>query len=671
MGSCSSPGVPIAGCERYTKGEPGVPGLSARGQPIGPAACGGSSAAWDVMTNDRPLFPGPLDARSDSAGRSGRPADPEDARFDDLLRAVFLVGEGRTGLPGEGRMGERADDAESRAVAAPDPSRVAGHFAGVGDGDLLDLAADHDSVRRLLVEIAEVEAEVPGIGDEARSRIVPVPASDARVADAVRARAIAAFAAGSRTSERASRSGRRAPIVERSPSSVLLPMGPVSSVAAPEIAVVADRRSRTGHWTRLAIAASILIVPGVGLLVGGRQADAAVLALASFDRVDAAGAVETSGVRRLTRGEVVVARPGERIALRLVGGGRIVLGEQSRMSLGCDAPCDGQCGGPVFDVEAGDVAVAASASTGVAEPIALRVRSAGRVDVFEGAARVARDAAGVASLLLRADARVRWSPESGVARELTGPATLELGGPEFGGPEFGGRASSGQAPAEPRAGAVLPPPSATAFHDLEFFDGAVRRADDSIRVGARRWRIRPDDGPAPRASGAAAVPSAVPSADGTRVDSPGAASIRFDLTAGATGRVSWAADAPIFASRRLELRCRVTGDVGSSVIVRLEGVEGAAAVVSVPAQALPSGKDRDQGERERVVFELPASFEGSSDALAELVLSFAARDGSATVWFEGASFSGAPGPVLGRSNAGTASEGSVADRARHSALDGK
>lgn len=540
-----------------------------------------------------------------------------------------------------------SDAAAARAsCASPDAARVAGHFAGYGDGPLLDAAAAHPGIRRLLVELAQVRAE---LGEGAGVDVGPAARFDAaerapgaEVSPSVRRRALEAFQSGGRSVvERVSAAHARAGCIVGDPSDVVdagrRPSSP-SAHAAPL------RRPRR---LRYAIAASILLLPAAGFLALGRRTEAAALAIEGVDRVEAGGAVETDGPRTIAMGEHVASGPGERVALRLVGGARVVLGDRTRLSVGCDAPCDGRCGGAIFDVESGRVSVAASTAVPSpasgssspaardAERVALRVPSAGRVDVLDGAAQLERDASGAVRLFVRADARVRWSPRSGGTQELVGPALVRLDDPSgVAVPGHGGEAgpSSGR-------------DDASVFRDLDFFGGAVRRAGDEIRVGARRWRIREDDELAPVGGASAAdAPRASrpPTARGRRSEAGGAPAIRFDLDAGATGRISWPADAPVLAARRLEVRVRVEATQAGELRVRLDGVGGSEAGVTLPPRRVaPSLGAAEGGPRlERIVFDLPPEF-ATRRAMSDLVLEWTAVGTDASIWFEGAVFLGA------------------------------
>lgn len=540
-----------------------------------------------------------------------------------------------------------SDEAAAQAsCAAPDAARVAGHFAGYGDGPLLDAAAAHPGIRRLLVDLAEVRAELgEGVGVDAgpaaRSDAVE-RAPGAEVSSSVRRRAIEAFSSGGRpVAERMSPARARAGCIvgdfvdgvdagHRPPSP--------SAVAAP---------LRGPRRLRYAIAASILLLPAAGILALGRSTEAAALALEGVDRVEAGGSVETDGPRTIAMGEHVASGPGERVALRLVGGARVVLGDRTRLSVACDAPCDGRCGGAIFDVESGRVSVAAStavpmAASGASSPVArdaehvaLRVPSAGRVDVLDGAAQLERDASGEVRLFVRADARVRWSPQSGGAQELVGPALVRLDDPSgVASPRHGGEAgpSSGR-------------DDASVFRDLDFFGGAVRRVGDEVRVGARRWRIREEDELAPvGGTSAADAPRAsrAPLARGRRSEAGGAPAIRLDLDAGATGRISWPADAPVLAARRLEVRVRVEASDAGELRVRLGGVGGSEAGVALrPRSAAVSSGAAEGGPRlERIVFDLPPEF-ATRRAMSDLVLEWTAAGTDASIWFESAVFLGA------------------------------
>jgi len=542
-----------------------------------------------------------------------------------------------------------SDAAAARAsCASPDAARVAGHFAGYGDGSLLDAAAAHPGIRRLLVELAEVRAELgEGTGVDAspaaRSDVVeraPGAAVSPSVAPSVRRRAIEAFQRGGRpVMERVPAAHARAGRIEGDAVDV------VDSGRRPSSASSLVAPLRRPRRLRYAIAASILLLPAAGVLALGRRTEAAALVIEGVDRVEAGGAVETDGPRTIAMGEHVASGPGERVALRLVGGARVVLGDHTRLSVGCDAPCDGRCGGAIFDVESGRVSVAASTAAPVrasgspaardAERVALRVPSAGRVDVLDGAAQLERDASGEVRLFVRADARVRWSPRSGGTQELVGPALVRLNDPSgVAVPGHGGEAgpSSGR-------------DDASVFRDLDFFGGAVRRAGDEIRVGARRWRIRQDDELAPvGGTSAADAPrtSRPPQARGRRSEAGGAPAIRFDLDAGAAGRISWPADAPVLAARRLEVRVRVQAPQTGELRVRLDGVGGAEAGVTLQPRSVAGSSGAAEGgpRLERIVFDLPPEF-ATRRAMSDLVLEWTAVGTDASIWFESAVFLGA------------------------------
>lgn len=515
----------------------------------------------------------------------------------------------------------RALDAQAdrEEAVAPDPARVAGHLIGVGDEDVLRDAAAHPATRRLLSDVvavagaaeADVETSRRDLGTSARSA-------------ALLARAMAAFDATASES-RGSRSSV-GDVADGAPERSLRILG------APREATSVLRRARVRAW-RVAATVLVLLVPiGVLSFVNGHAEAGPVVALEGLERVGSDGAVATEGPRRLGVGATVTGLPGERLALRMAGGSRLVLPGEDVVRVACG---DARCGRALFALDRGEVVLAIAGDGGAVEPVGLRLPRGERFDLLAGAARVSREAGDRIVVVLRDDAVARWTPPEGIARDLRGAGTLVLEG-------AAGPVSQAEPHGETDAGAQA------SFRDLEFFGGARRDPSPERRVGARRWRIL-SDGPRPPEA-RAPEPSSVRRSDGS-----GVPAIRMDLPVAGRARIAWQPDESALLSRRVIVHVRAASPVGAPssaapgeaptpapgrLRVELEGVPGAAAEVELAA-----------GSETRALaleLRLPEGWAADRPADAELVLALGGGARAATVWFECAGFDASESPSPAR-----------------------
>ncbi len=554
-----------------------------------------------------------MDPLPDPASNADRPSGTE-GRVPDAPGADGLLREALRAIDASADRGE---------AVVPDPSRVAGHWLGVGDADLLRAAAEHPAVRRLLSDLAAVvsgaEADVAGAAEsrgEASAR-----ASEPAASPLLLARAMAAF------DEEISRASA--------------PSDPESGVAGarpirvlPPVRVQRAGTGRAGWRTwRVAAAVVALLVPvGVLSFVGGRAEAGPLVAIEGFERVGFDGAVATEGPRRLGLGATVSGLPGERLALRMAGGGRLVLPGEDVVRVACDGA---RCGRALFALDRGEVLLAVAGEGAAVEPVGLRLPRGERFDLLAGAARVRLETGDRVVVILRGDAVARWTPASGGARDLRGAGTLVL---------------------EDEAGPVVRPESPTggageaeaSFRDLEFFGGARREASPERRVGARRWRIVEDgDAAGPAAATAPARGRA------RRSDGSGVPAIRLDLPRDGRVRLAWQPDEPALLSRRVVVHLRAAAPggptagadstgadstgAGGRLRVELEGVPGASAEVELAPSAEAAALDLE--------LRLPDAWAAGRPAGAELRLAVTAGAAPTTVWFECAGFDRSEGPA--------------------------
>ncbi len=508
------------------------------------------------------------------------------------------------------------EDADREDSVAPDPSRVAGHLAGVGDEGLLREAAAHPSVRRLLSDVVSVSGAVE---DDARAS-----SGGESLSPGVLARVLAAFDAGvaASASKSAAAGGVAAPGSD--------------GAAGGGLRIVRARRGvRARPWRAAAAVLALLVPVAVVSSLSGRAEAGPVVALEGLDRIGSDGAIATEGPRRLGIGATVIGLPGERLALRMPGGGRLVLPGEDVVRVACDGA---RCGRALFALDRGVVVLAvsgdgASGMGGAVEPVGLSLPRGDRFDLLAGAARVSREQADRIVVVLRDDAVAIWTPAAGAARDLRGAATLVL---------------------EAGAGPVLrtdaDPSSLALFRDLEFFGGARREPAPERRIGARRWRIVED---VPSAVTALAGPADVaPRPSVRRSDGSGVPSIRMDLPAGGRARLAWEPDEAALLSRRLVVHLRwapatsgapmsASSPASSSsgrVRVELEGVPGAFAEAEPVSEGEPHPLE--------IEVSLPAGWAAARTEGSDLVLRIASFTQPATVWFECAGFDAAGAPPV-------------------------
>lgn len=453
-----------------------------------------------------------------------------------------------------------SDALGATAGAAPaevDAARVAAHFDLACDEALLAQAADDPALAALLADVALVREGAP------LREGAPRLAGDAAAAPA------------------------RAPAAVRS---------------------LAAARRRGVAW-RVAAAVLVVAAPLALLLtLSGRSAQAGpLLALERIERRGSGGALEPDGPRALRVGTVLEARSGERWALGLAGGGRVVVGDGDVLRVACDVDGAPACARAVLALDAGTAVVAAPADGGAGGAVLL-TPDGGRLEVVAGAAHVERRADGGVVLSLRDDGVARWTPAGAQgAREIVGPSALVLAG------DSASRAAARDAE--------------TLFRDLAFFGG--ERTPRERRVSARAWNVLTESGDA------RARPS----------ESGGAPALRWDLAAGGEARLSWTPDAEARGARSLRVLLRLrsaradaTGTpipdtVLPSLRVSADGLAGADARLEPPAEH----DGRPVGTRV-VVLSLPDEFRARPVGV-PLVLVLRAERAAASVWFEGASFS--------------------------------
>ena len=504
----------------------------------------------------------------------------------------------------------------------PDPSRVASHFAGVGDQALLEEAAARSSVRRLLGEVAEdvagAEAEF-AVARAAAGAKGHVPARDdeASVAAATAAFAASLVPASQRAGARDDDADAEAPSASRAPLRVL--------PAAP----VARRRG-------LAWAAAAAVLVAVPLALSSRAVEAGpVLALSGVDRLDADGALAAEGPREASVGARFASEGGERVSLRLPGGARVVL-SGGAAHVAADGRFDA-----LLALDRGEAVLAAGAALEHE-----RRRSAGaavllpdgsRLEATSGAAHVAVRADGAVAVDVRGGASARWTPAGTAVApvELAGAAAYLL---PRGAREPGGREA-------PRGEGLSPGRAEALFRDLQFFGGDLTPAVSERWTTARFWRVL-------KAPAGSAVPAAV-----ARVsDDDGVPALRLDLAVrgeeASEARIAWRPDEEALAASRLLvlLRARPASagagalpdpDARSArVTVALLGEDGReiarGEVVAGPDRAPAAGESADASSR-RLELALPADFAARA-ARGELVLAFRGAGASSVVRFTGASF---------------------------------
>lgn len=416
--------------------------------------------------------------------------DPRDALLADLLKALDTEGVVRPG---------------------PDAGRVAGHLAGVGDVDLLEDAARDPSVRRLLAEIV---------------REVPLAERDA---------------------ERGQDSGHGGP--SAAVREAALAAWP--DVAPARDAVRASARSPI-PFARLAAAAALVILPLAGWWLLRSPDDG--LAVEAIERVSADGAVSAEGPGRLAVGAAVRAAPGEFVALRLAGGGRIVVRgdaaapESARVA--CAPSGTDRCERVGVALAQGGALVAAPLDPATESTLVL-LPDGSRLEMLAGAALVAVDG-DRAGVELDDAGRGRFTPRGGATPELVGPGARRLLGPE---------------------GSSDPVRAVLQFRDLRRFDEAPRPEAVERFVGARQWRV---------ASG--------PVGGVSRASAAGMPALSFDLPAGGEARLAWRPDDGAASADKAVVRLLATvrprrgaapGPETARLRFSLVGVPGAEGVLDV------------------------------------------------------------------------------------------
>lgn len=478
--------------------------------------------------------------------------------------------------------------AAPRPPAPIDAARVAAHFDGAADEALLASAADDADLAALLADVARARADVAaGTSAGTSAGIEPVA-----ISPAVAARAIAAFPAA--TGER--------------------------SAPTP-----AGRVVRGGWWGRraaVAAAALVVLVPAALWLatgLGSRATGRPSIEVAGVERLHRDGRLEAGGERTLRFGSVVAAEAGERVAVALTGGGRVVLGDDDAVEVACDPAAGDGCERAALALTRGEALVlAGGAEVGGAVlllPGTGRAAGMGRLEVTAGAVHVALGAAAVAEVALRADGRVRFTAPGLAAREWSGPGRVAL------------RGGAGDWDADGAAAASL-------FRDLEFFGGAPVAERPDRRVSARAFTVLEADG-------------------GARPSDGGAPALRFDLGVGRQARLAWTLDAVAADARSVRLLVRVVprfaGPGGAPlpdtpfprVVFDVEGVPGATATWEVPQEH--SGAPR---AARTLVLPWPADA-ARPRAGDPVVVRVRAERAPVRVWFDGAAFSFVPASAAG------------------------
>ncbi len=335
----------------------------------------------------------------------------------------------------------------------------------------------------------------------------------------------------------------------------------------------------------VAVSAGVWIAAGLGSRSTGRPS----IEVAGVDRLHRDGRLEAGRERTLGFGAVVAPDAGERVAVALPGGGRVVLGDDDAVEVACDPAVGDGCERAALALLRGEaLVVAGGATTGSAVlllPGMGRAAGMGRLEVTAGAVHVALGAATVAEVALRADGRVRFTAPGIEAREWAGPGRVALHG-GAGDWDAGGAAA------------------ASLFRDLEFFGGAPVSTRPDRRVSARAFTVLEADG-------------------GARPSDGGAPALRFDLGVGRQARLAWTLDEVAADARSVRLLVRVqprlAGPGGAPlpdtpfprVVFEVEGVPGATAAWEVPQEhsgppgprgpsscrGRPTPRDRARGSR--------------------------------------------------------------------------
>ncbi|MFO0934589.1 MAG: hypothetical protein U1E39_18030 [Planctomycetota bacterium] len=493
---------------------------------------------------------------------------PEAARDADARLAAWFEALARSGAA-----------SGASAPAASDPARIAAHLDGAADEALLDAAADDPDTAALLADVVATRDEAAA----APRPVAPLPAS-------VRDAALALI----RARVRGRAAGR-------------------SLAAGP------------GRWGwRAALAAAGVVVAGAAALwfaagLASRDAGRPSITVAGVERLHRDGRLEAGGEQRLGFGAVVAPDAGERVAVALPGGGRVVLGDDDVVEVACDPAGGDGCERAALALTRGEALVAAGGATTGGAVLLLpgtgRAAGMGRLEVTAGAVHVALGAATVAEVALRADGRVRFTAPGLEPREWSGPGRLAL------------RGGAGDWDAAGAAAASL-------FRDLEFFGGAPVSARPDRRVSARSFTVLEADG-------------------GARPSDGGAPALRFDLGVDRQARLAWTLDEVAADARSVRLLVRVqprfAGPGGAPlpdtpfprVVFEVEGVPGATATWEVPQ--VHSGPPR---AARTLVLPWPAEAVRPR-AGQPVVVRVRAERAPVRVWFDGAAFSFVPASATG------------------------
>jgi hypothetical protein len=327
-------------------------------------------------------------------------------------------------------------------AGAPDAARIAAHLDGPADEALLDAAAR------------------PGVRGAAPMSWPRAPTGLPR--DAATRRWARRTPVGGRARRRDRVDAGDAPPRMRREG---------RSSTAPGRAVGASGRARGGRRGRGRVG-GVWIAAGLGSGHGRPSIE-----VAGVDRLHRDGRLEAGRERHPRVRAVVAPDAGERVAVALPGGGRVVLGDDDAVEVACDPAVGDGCERAALALLRGEaLVVAGGATTGSAVlllPGMGRAAGMGRLEVTAGAVHVALGAATVAEVALRADGRVRFTAPGLEAREWAGPGRVALHG------GAGDWVAGGAA-------------AASLFRDLEFALVSTRLTGRvSARASRSRGRWRP------------------------------------------------------------------------------------------------------------------------------------------------------------------------------------
>jgi hypothetical protein len=473
----------------------------------------------------------------------------------------------------------------------PDPSRVAGHLAGVGDESLLLDAARRPGVRRVLADVADA----------------------------------AAAAEESARHERGLSPGSRAEILAAFDAAVPAPAEAADDDGAEPAETEAAPRSRSATWARVAAAAVLLAGASLPIVLGPTAAAGPALPVDGIERADGAGWVSVEGPKRMSLGARLDAGLGERVAVELEGSGRVVLAGGARTKVGVDTSANQR---PTLLLDEGAaLLVAAEAPAGAPTTAGPRVllHGAGWVEARTGASRASVPgpaSTALARIDVPAGSTAAWGrtgsrPEEAVLLRGPGAFLVRREGP-------------------PEAGPV----AEDALRELVLFGSVASPPPSERRTSSRFWRVLRGASPASRGA---------PAAAGTPADLDGQPAVRFDLLAGrpdapaSVARVAWLPDGEALAQDVLVVSLAARPAPGEAAAggarpprVRARAESSSGAVLSeTSVDAVPA--DAGGAAPLRAVLALPA---GWRDAVGggEVVVALEAEDAGARVWFLGATF---------------------------------